>query len=203
MRTATFNALNGNYKISDFKVKGAEGGGSDYAQKINANGTWGDTYYYLTEDGMGVSDGWYKDGFGDEAVTDKDTISIGEAVIVTAGAEFTMTVSGQVVSGRATVLVPSGFSIVGNPTPIEAKIGNIDVVGAEGGGSDYAQKINADGTWGDTYYYLTEDGMGVSDGWYKDGFGDEPISGNDVLAPGESMIFSSVNDMTLKFPAVL
>ena len=203
MRTATFQALAGDYKISDIKVSGAEGGGSDYAQKINADGSWGDTYYYLTEDGMGVDNGWYKDGFGDEPVSDEDTLSIGQAFIVTAGTDFKMTVAGQVISGQATVTAPAGFSIIGNPTPVEAKLSTITVSGAEGGGSDTAQKINADGSWGTMYYYLTEDGMGVDNGWYKDGFGDEPVTDEDALAPGESMIFTVVNELTLKFPATL
>ena len=34
MRTATFKAISGNYKISDIQVNGAAGGGMDYAQKI-------------------------------------------------------------------------------------------------------------------------------------------------------------------------
>ena len=53
------------------------------------------------------------------------------------------------------------------------------------------------------YTYLTEDEMGVADGWYRDGFGDEAVTDEDTLEPGESMIFSSVNSAVLKFPAVL
>ena len=34
MRTATFKALSGNYKISAIQVKGALGGGTDYASKM-------------------------------------------------------------------------------------------------------------------------------------------------------------------------
>lgn len=205
MRTATFKALSGNYKISDIQVKGALGGGTDGAQKINADGTWGDLYYYLTMDGTGyVEDGWYKDDFGGEPVSDEDVLSVGEALIITAASDFTITCAGQVIAGVPTVSVPQGSSIIGNPTPVEVKLSAITVTGALGGGTDGAQKINADGTWGDLYYYLTMDGTGyVEDGWYKDDFGGEAVTDADTLAAGESMIFSAASDFTLNFPAVL
>lgn len=205
MRTATFKALSGNYKISDIKVAGALGFGTDYAYKINADGSWGQGYFYLTMDGTGyLEDGWYKDEFGDVAVTDEDTLTFGEAFIVTASADLDMTYAGQVVAGQPAVSVPQGSSIVGNPTPVEVKLSEISVAGALGFGTDYAYKINADGSWGQGYFYLTMDGTGyLEDGWYKDEFGDNPVDATDVLAPGESMIFTASSDLTLTFPTVL
>ena len=203
MKTTTFKAINGNYKVSDIKVSDALGGGSDTAQLMNADGSWGTMYTYLTEAEMGVPDGWYKDMFGDEAVTDEDMITVGQAFIVTFETDATFTVSGEVRSGTTDVDAPAGYSIIGNPTPVEVKISAITVVGALGGGSDTAQKMNADGTWGDMYTYLTEAEMGVPDGWYKDMFGDEPVTDEDVLAPGESMIFNAESEMTLTFPSCL
>lgn len=203
MRTSTFRALNGNYKIADIKVAGALGGGSDTAQLMNADGSWGTMYYYLTEDEMGVETGWYKDGFGDEAVTDEDVITVGQAFIITFEAASTFTVSGEVKTGTTTVDAPTGYSIIGNPTPVAAKLSDIAVTGALGGGSDTAQKMNANGSWGTMYYYLTEDEMGVETGWYKDGFGDEAVTDEDTLEPGESMIFYVEAATTLTFPAVL
>ena len=61
MRTSTFKAISGNYKISDIGVEGAAGAGMDYGSLINVDGTWGQTYYYLTEDEAFVETGWYKD----------------------------------------------------------------------------------------------------------------------------------------------
>ena len=205
MRTATFKAISGNYKISDIKITGIVGGGGDLFQKLNADGTWGDAYYYLTMDGTGyVADGWYKDDYGGTPVTDEDVISIGESFIITAASDFTFTFSGEVIGGNPTVNVPAGSSIMGNPTPVDTPIAQITVNGAVGGGGDMAQKLNADGTWGDAYYYLTMDGTGyVDDGWYKDDYGGEAVGSEDVLAAGESMIFTAVSNMTLTFPKVL
>ena len=182
------------------------GGGSDYAQKINADGTWGDMYFYLTMNGTGyVEDGWYKDDFGGEPVTDADVLGKGEAIIITSAAQFTFTFAGQVAASTTDVSIPLGFSMVGNPTPVDVKISSIKVSDdVLGGGSDYAQKINADGTWGDMYFYLTMNGTGyVEDGWYKDDFGGEPVTDADVLASGESMIFTSAGEFKVTFPACL
>ena len=204
MRTATFKAINGNYKISDMKVTGALGAGGDYAQKINADGTWGDMYYYFTLDGSGwLEDGWYKDDAG-TAVTDADVLEVGEAMIFTAAGDFTIQFAGQVISGQPTITVPTGSSIIGNPTHANSvKISDLTVTGALGAGGDYAQKINEDGTWGDMYYYFTLDGSGwLEDGWYKDDAG-TVVTDADVLNAGESMIFTAAGEFTLKFPAVL
>jgi len=207
MRGSTFKAISGSYKISDIAVLGEDigGAGNDYAQKINADGSWGDVYYYLTDDGAGVEDGWYKDVFGDEAVTDADVIAVGESLFVTAASTLTFKFAGEVIAGKPEFVIETGFSMFGNPTPVTStKISDIEVSGDIGGaGNDYIQKINADGSWGDIYYYLTDDGAGVEDGWYKDVFGDEAVTDADVLGEGESVFATAAGDLTLKFPAVL
>ena len=207
MRTATFKAMSGDYKIADIKVSGVfDGIGDEYGQKINADGTWGDTYYYLLADGgMAEEDGWYKDPTGGERVTDDDVLEVGQAVIFSSSADLVFTYAGQVIANKATVNIPAGSSIVGNPTPIAAKIKLIEVEGTfDGIGDEYGQKINADGTWGDTYYYLLADGgMAEEDGWYKDPTGGERVADDDVIEPGDAMIFSSSAGLVLNFPTVL
>ena len=93
MRTATFKAISGDYKISDIKVSDTVvGGGNDMIQKINADGSWGDLYYYLTLAGTGyVEDGWYKDDYGGEAVTDSDVLAPGESVMFSAVSGLNLT----------------------------------------------------------------------------------------------------------------
>ena len=205
MRTSTFKALTGDYKISDIKVTNCPGGGGDMVQLMNSDGTWGNAYYYLTMDGTGyVEDGWYKDDGGAEAVTDEDVIKIGQSFIVTSSSDFDFTFAGEVITGKPEVTIPAGFSIVGNPTPVEVKISGIEVIDCLGGGGDVGQKMNADGTWGDAYYYLTMDGTGyVEDGWYKDDGGAEAVTDEDILAAGDAMIFTATGEFTIKFPAAL
>ncbi len=203
MRVPTFKAINGNYKVSDIKVTGAEGAGNDSVQKINADGTWGAKYCYLTMDGTGwLEDGWYKD---DQVtpVDDEDVIGIGEAFLASADSDMTFTYAGEVLSGKPIVGVGAGYSMVGNPTPVQIRISDIKVTGAEGAGNDSVQKINADGTWGAKYCYLTMDGTGwLEDGWYKEDQ-ETPVDDEDILAVGGGLLISVVGDLTLTFPAAL
>ena len=205
MRAATFKALSGNYKVGDIAVKGDDiGYGDEYGQVVNADGTWGDTYYYLTEDSGAPANGWYKDMFGDEPVTEIDALEVGQAFFFSSSAEITMTYSGEVISGNPTIPLNTGYSMLGNPTPVAAKLSEITVDGTDiGYGDEYGQVVNADGTWGDTYYYLTEDSGAPANGWYKDMFGDEPVTDEDTIPAGDSLFFSSSADVTVTFPAVL
>ena len=203
MRTSTFKAINGNYKISNIKVTGANGDGTDTIQKINADGSWGALYYYYTLEGSGwLEDGWYLSD-GATPVSDSDTIDVGEAFIVNAGSNFEFNFAGQVIAGNPVIDVHTGYSIIGNPTPARVKLRDITVSAVTGAGSDTAQKINADGTWGSLYYYLTLEGSGwLEDGWYKED-GSTPVSDEDFLEAGESMMFNIASGATLTFPAVM
>ena len=111
------------------------------------------------------------------------------------------------VVGYQEVDVPTGSSMKTStfkPMAGEYKISEIKITGAAGGGMDYATKINPDGSWGQTYFYLTVDGTGyVEDGWYKDDFGGEAVNDDDALAPGESFQFTATANISLQFPAVL
>lgn len=203
MRTPTFKAISGNFKISDIKVTGAVGAGVDTVQKIGADGSWGDLYYYMTLEGSGwLEDGWYKE---DQVtpVDDTDVVGVGEALFVSAGSAITFTYAGEVISGKPAVGASVGYSMIGNPTPVQIQISSIEVSGAVGAGVDTVQKVNADGSWGDLYYYMTLEGSGwLEDGWYKE---DQvtPVDEDDVLNVGEGLFVSAGSDMELTFPAVL
>ncbi len=162
MRVATFKAITGTYKISDIVVTGALGGGADTVQKVNADGSWSDLYYYMTLEGSGwLEDGWYKSDSA-TSVDDTDVIGEGEALFVTAASEITFTYAGQVIAGQPVVQIPAGNSMVGNPTPIQIKISDIEVTGALGGGADTVQKVNADGSWGDLLLLHDTGGVGLA-----------------------------------------
>ena len=203
MQTATFKAIEGSYKISDIQVVGAVGAGEEFGQVVNEDGSWGDTYYYLTEDEAFVETGWYKDMSGDVAVSDDDALPIGQALFFTSCSDLEFTYAGEVISGKPAISVPTGFSMVGNPIPVNVAIGEIEVTGALGAGEEFGQVVNDDGSWGDTYYYLTEDEAFVETGWYKDMSGDVAVSEEEVLTPGNSLFFTSANDLILTFPAAL
>jgi len=91
MRTATFKAISGDYKISDIGVEGAAGAGNEFGSLINEDGTWGNIYYYLTEEECFVPTGWYKDVGGGEPVTDEDILLPADSMIFTSDSDLTFT----------------------------------------------------------------------------------------------------------------
>ncbi len=203
MRVATFKAITGTYKISDIGVSDATGLGGHSVQKVNADGTWGDLYYYMTLTGSGwLEDGWYK---SDSAtpVDDADVIGEGEALFVTATSEITFTYAGQVIAGKPVVQIPAGNSMAGNPTPKQIKISGIEVTDVTELGGHSVQKVNADGTWGDLYYYMTLTGSGwLEDGWYKSDSA-TPVDDTDILTAGDALFVTATSNITLTFPAAL
>ncbi len=209
MRTVTFRAVaGGTYKLNEIKITGeAVGGYGDvYVQKANADGSWGDSYYWLTMDGAGVPDGWYMDPLGDNAVGDGIVLNDGEGLFLTSSdSSLELIVSGEVAKGQVPVNCPLGYAMIGNPTPVAASLNLITISGdmVGGYGDVYIQKCDEAGAWGNSYYWLTEDGAGVPNGWYMDPLGDEAVSGVN-LEPGESVFVSSTDsELVFTFPAVL
>lgn len=204
MRCATFRTvLTASYPLSEIKVEGSDGVGDVNAQTISSAGLWDGEYYYLTEDGWGVPTGWYKDAVGDEPADDV-ILPQGTALYITsANNDVTLLVSGEVAKGNVTVPFAQGSGQIGNCTPVDVDLNDVTVEGSDGVGDVNAQAISSDGVWDGEYYYLTEDGWGVTTGWYKDAVGDIPA--DDVtLAPGDSLFVTSANnDVTFVFPAVI
>ena len=208
MRAPTFKAVGGSgYDLTKIAVEGADGTGDVCAQTISAAGEWDGEYYFLTMDGMGVDDGWYKDVLGGEAVEEDEVVlPAGGALFVDSqNNDLTLKVAGEVPSGDLDLDVPAGSSQVGNALPADVDLTAITVTGADGTGDVCAQSISAAGEWDGEYYYLTIDGMGVDDGWYKDVLGGEAVEvGDVVLAPGEALFIDSQNnDLVFTLPAVL
>lgn len=113
-----------------------------------------------------------------------------------------LTVSGLVPAGKQTITIPVGFSQVGNSLPVGISLSSIEVSGAQGYGDFYCQAINSDGSWGDTYYYLTEDMTGAPNGWYVDSWGE--TAADVTVQSGEAFFFTSTDgDCTITLPAVL
>ena len=203
MATPTFKVVTGgDYKLGDISVVGAQGYGDFYGQMINADGSWGTTYYYLTEAMTGSSDGWYSDSWGEASANDIP-VPYGSGLFITStDGAVELIVSGAVPAGKQTITVPAGFSQIGNSLPIGIPLSSVEVSGAQGYGDFYCQAINADGSWGATYYYLTENMTGAANGWYLDTWGE--TSADVTVQPGQAYFFtSSDGDCTITLPSVL
>ena len=208
MRCPVFTTVGGaGYDLTKIKVTGGSGVGDIVAQTISSEGLWDGQYYWLTEDEVGCTTGWYKDMFGDEPVAEDEVVlANGQAYFIHSDYEdLSLTCSGEVITGDVELEFQQGDGQLGNAVPAETDLADITVTGGSGVGDIVAQAIAADGTWDGQYYWLTEDEVGCPTGWYKDMFGDEPVAADEViLAPGESLfVHSDYEDLTFTLPAVL
>jgi hypothetical protein len=208
MRCPTFTAVGTEgYDLTQIKVVGGYGMGDIVAQTIGSDGIWNGEYYWLTEDMAMVPTGWYKDGFGGEAVSAGEVVlDKGQAFALHSDYEsLSLSVAGEVKKGAVELSFTVGDGMLGNALPVNADLVNVTVTGGYGMGDIVAQAIAADGTWNGEYYWLTEDMAMVPTGWYKDGFGGEAVAADEVvLAPGEALSFhSDYEDLTVTLPAAL
>jgi hypothetical protein len=208
MRCPTFTAVGTEgYDLTQIKVVGGYGMGDIVAQTVGSDGIWNGEYYWLTEDNAFVPTGWYKDAFGAEAVEVEDVIlNKGKALYVHSDSEaLNLTVSGEVKKGAIELPFGVGAGMLGNALPVDVDLVNITVTGGYGMGDINAQSIGADGVWNGEYYWLTEDNAFVPTGWYKDAFGAEAVSADEViLAPGEALYFHSDSEnLTVTLPAAI
>ena len=208
MRCPTFKMVGGaGYDLTKISVTGGGGSGDICAQIISSAGLWVGEYYWLTVDGMGVDNGWYKDMFGGEAVAvDEVVLDQGQAFYIHSDNEdLQLMVSGEVPAGDVGLTFAAGDGMLGNATPVDVDLTDVTVTGGGGSGDISAQSISSAGLWVGEYYWLTVDGMGVDNGWYKDMFGGEAVAADEViLAPGEALyLHSDSEDLTVTLPAVI
>lgn len=204
MRCPTFRTiLDASYPLSELKVVGADGMADVVIQTISSEGLWDGEYYYFTEEGWGVPTGWYTDAGGDQLAEDV-VLPQGTALYVSSqNNDITFLVAGQVPSGAVAVPFDQGAGQIGNCTPVAVDLADISVEGADGMADVTAQTISAEGTWDGEYFYFTEEGWGVTTGWYKDAGGDQ-LADDVTLEPGEALYVNSANnDVTFIFPAAI
>ena len=93
MISPSFTAVSGGLvKVADIKVEGAGGYGDVYMQSMGSSGSFDDVqYFYLTMDGWGVEDGWYRDNGGADPVDDSDIVSVGQSVSLHSDGDITIT----------------------------------------------------------------------------------------------------------------
>lgn len=174
----------------------------------NFSGDNGDTVQFLNLNGNGtaVTTATYYDGYGwcdfnnTEIMLDDMTIPAGTGMFVYAsqsGAE--LLVAGQVALDALGLNVATGYTIVGNSSPVAITLGDIT-------------PSNFSGDFGDTAQFLNQSGNGTvaTTATYYDGYGwcdfnnTETILDSTVLNPGDSFfVYASQSNVSFAFPAVL
>ncbi|MBO5643442.1 MAG: hypothetical protein J6S51_05515 [Kiritimatiellae bacterium] len=190
MITPCFEVVGGgNYAIDSLVVEGVDDGDAS-VQVVNADGSWGTMGVWLNEyvDGDTVYPaGWFTDASGAESAN--IALEPGQAVFFYTASEAAKAMSAGQVSGALTVSLSSGYSMIGNASPVAISIDEITLVGVDDGDAS-VQVVNADGSWGTMGVWLNEyvDGDTVYPaGWFTDASGAE--AADITLQPGQSVFF--------------
>ena len=207
MSGACFSAVNPEgYSVQYIKPVGENvADWCHYISLMNTDGSSGDTYVYLTADGApdGKTAGWYDSNDGETFV--KHLFDAAEAFIFNSDVDGVgLQTSGLVNLEVIKVSVASGNTAIANPRAMDLNVQDIVMTGENvADWCHYISLMNADGSSGDTYVYLTADGApdGKTAGWYDSNDGETFIK--NTFAPGEGFIFNSdVDNVTVEFKAI-
>lgn len=166
-------------------------------------GTYGDTesiqimdsifnteaeYFYLSAEATGTEAGWFEDDF--ETSANDVVIPQGSAIMFSSLGSANVQFAGAVPASSVDVVtLDDGFTMVGNPMPVDVKLGDILFTGI--GDTDSIQIMDAIGATEHEYFYLSAEATGTDAGWFEDDFA---TPADDVVIPaGSGFLFSAVN----------
>ena len=188
MVTPAFVNVDGtNYNIDNLLLSGVDDRNAT-VQVVNADGSWGTQGFWFNEfiDGADVYPaGWF---LSDGETPADIALKPGESVFfyTTATAGFAQS-AGQV-ANDITIDLNTGYSMIGNTTPVSMPIDSLTLTGVDDRNAT-VQVVNADGSWGTQGFWFNEfiDGSDVySAGWF---LADGETPAEITLKPGESVFF--------------
>ena len=190
------NVGGGNYAIDNFQLINVEDTMAS-VQVVNEDGTWG-TYGVWFNAYEDLPAGWFTDATG--LIPADISLKPGEAVFFYTSASGAKAQSAGAVSGVITNSVASGYSMVGNASPVTISIDDIELLNVEDTMAS-VQVVNADGSWG-TYGVWFNAYEDLPSGWFTDATGLEPAE--ITLTPGQSVFFyTSAADAKVLVPSAL
>jgi len=175
-------------RLGDIVPNSVFDGGTAQFFNLNGNGAVSTTAVFY--DGFG----WFD--FNTFDPLDDMTIPAGTGMFVyssSTGAEFL--VAGEVLVDSFALSVASGYTVVGNGSPVAITLGDISPSASFDGGTAQFFNANGDGTVATTAVYY--DGFG----WFD--FNTFDPLGSMVLNPGDAFFAYAANGATFTFPDVL
>ena len=184
MITPCFETVGGSeYPIDNFVLNGVEDTMAS-VQVVNSDGSWGTIGYWFNAYGD-LPAGWFTDATG--LTPAEITLKPGQAVFFQTTATGATAQSAGQVSGELTLDLATGYSMIGNATPIEVAIDEITLIGVDDTMAS-VQVVNADGSWGTMGYWFNAYGD-LPAGWFTDATGLTPAE--ITLTPGQSVFFQT------------
>ena len=188
MITPSFvNVDSTDYAIDSLLLDGVEDRNAT-VQVVNSDGSWGTQGFWFNEfiDGADVYPaGWF---LADGETPANITLKPGESVFFYTTAKNGKAQSSGQVANDVTVNLKTGYSMLGNSTPLNMPIDNLLLEGVDDRNAT-VQVVNADGSWGTQGFWFNEfvDGADVYPaGWF---LADGETPANITLNPGESVFF--------------
>ena len=184
MITPCFEVVGGgDYAIDSLVLEGVDDTQAT-VQIMNADGSWGTQGFWFNAWGD-LPAGWFTDGLGTTPA--EITLKPGDAVMFNTTSKEASAMSAGQVSGVITKDLATGWSMIGNATPVPIAIDSITLIGVDDTQAT-VQIMNADGSWGTQGFWFNAWGD-LPSGWFTDGLGTTPAE--IVLQPGQSVMFNT------------
>jgi len=162
----------------------------DSIQTMDEDGATANEYFWLVEGSAAPEageTGWYADDF--ETPAGSVVIAAGSSVLYSSQGASELILSGEVNTNDVEVASGEGFTVTGNPFPVDTTLNAIQFVGIAEFCS--VQFMDGDGATAAEYFWL-EEGSAAPEagetGWYADDF-ETPV-GSTVVAAGKGFLFS-------------
>lgn len=169
-------------------------------QVWDENGATLSEYFYMEEaDSPTGKAGWFDEN---DVCADGVVIEAGNSVAFQSGGTTEVQFAGQVANSETVVVTGNtGFTAIGNNTPVDVKLGSINFEGIDT--FDSIQIVDADGATEVEYFYMGElDSPSGTAGWFDE---NDQSADNVVIAPGSGVLFQAANGnaVTVTIPAAL
>ena len=183
-------------------VADEDASGNDNIQILDEGGATLATYFWYPADWFGGEHSGWIDGDTGELV--EESLANGLSVLVDSADTATVTIAGEVSPDNTTVVSVAGFNFVGNSTPVEIDIQDIqiDVADEDASGNDNIQILDEGGATLATYFWYPADWFGGErSGWID---GDTGELAEVSLAPGQGVLLdASENGINITVPSAL
>lgn len=165
------------------------------------NGGTDKEYFYMdAENSLTGVAGWFEDDF--ETAADDVEISKGSCVAFQSLGTTSIQFAGQVASKSVAVTtLPAGFTMIGNVTPVEIKLG--DLVLENACACDSIQFMDENGGTDKEYFYMdAENSLTGVAGWFEDDF--ETDANDVVIKAGSGVLYQAIGgEVVITIPAAI
>jgi len=196
--TPTFDKVDGSsITLKDIGAKNSY----ESVQLLNTDAGTDAEYFFVSKEDSGLeADGWFLDDL--ETPADDVAIPEGKSILFSSLGTESITFAGQVATtGKPVTTEESGFTMIGNNTPVDVALKNLVCTGINS--YDSIQFMDENLSTAQEYFFVAKEDSGLeADGWFCD---DLETPADDIVIPaGSGVLFSATaGAVTVTVPAAL